>query len=548
MFSYLPQPRPRVISIASGGTGQGWDITDEIDDLSWSSVNPGGDERCNFTLKRSWFSDNPEVERGNLLRVQVGVDVVWQGRVEETDRSGGDTEQIAVTAYGLGARLKDGSFQEIFMDRDLSAWGEPSTQRRISLGSSIRFEGALSTGAQDSGAAGPGLVFTYNTFDSSTTERGEAWYYGGGVDIGEVRTDVTRLVGEADDVNWVTLIRISPDDLRTTSDDSADLNYGNSTNNSVSASTTGRKYVMVSADYAGPSTGTVKRELAFVYLRVLGNHDITPQGSQPEEGFTLDQMVRYIVEDVPGVQIRRLDEQTYVIQQAAFKDPVPHESAIDELNKLEGCDWGTWGPDSPLDLSTNGQFDLKDREPDVQHWTANRADCSDLALHSETATLYGAVDVTYEDGAGVRRTVRREVNVPDLDSAGLTRVYQLDIGKSTKAVAEARGDVFLAIWGQFAPARGSFSISVPLTHYLRGDLSPLYLRADGSNLRIPDILPSTSAFALDDTPDRRTTFPIKRVEIDCAGEVPQARVEVDQANDTLSILQAREDLESALVG
>lgn len=537
----------RVVSIASGGEGRSYDITDEIEGLSWSSVDPGGDERCTFTLKRSWFSDNPEIARGNLLRVMCGVDVLWQGRVEETDRSAESAEAIAVTAYGLGARLKDGTFREIFIDRDL-AWGEPSTQRKINMLSGLgrTYSGAVSAGAQDGGSATPGLTFLWMALVGGP-DFAETWYYGGGIDIHKLRYDfdIVQNIG----ADWSHRAYMNSDDLGSVFNGGPNHTSSDATDQMATSSEKGRKYIHIEGVYSGGfESQNINAMAQWRNIAVLGWHELSEQGSWPDIGFTVDQMVQVILDDVDGVLIRHLDAQSYVVQQAAFKDPVTHEDGIAELNKLEGCNWGTWGPDSPLDTSVDGQFDFKDREPNVQHWFVRREDCDDINLHSETATLYGAVDVTYEDIAGIRRTIRRTVDVPDLDGAGLSRVYPLDIGKSKQEVAEQMGDAFLAIWGQFAPARGSFATSLPVRHYQRGELSPVYLRADGSNVRIGNILPSTDALALDSSPDRRTTFPVKRIEVNCSGEVPVAQVEIDQTNDTLSILQARQGLESALIG
>ena len=176
-----------------------------------------------------------------------------------------------------------------------------------------------------------------------------------------------------------------------------------------------------------------------------------------------------------------------------------HEDGIRDLNRYENCDWGTWGPSSPLDRSSDGYFDFTTADRTTQHWFVLRSEVDAEDLHSETATLYGKVAVGYVDAAGIERVVYVTADVPDLDAAGLSREYTLNIGQATAAIAQAEGEVFLTIWGQFAPARGSFTVSQPVRHYRRGELSPLYMRADGSNVRIPDILPAATLFALDST-------------------------------------------------
>ncbi len=541
-------PKIKVISTTAGGEGRAFDLSDEVEALRYSSSNPGGDENCTFTIKRSWFADNPEIARGNLLRILAGVDILWQGRVEETDRGADSTETIAVTAYGLGTRLKDGTFREIFADRDLSKWGEPSTQRKLNLingGFGLAATASVTPGGGGPAPAALMMDFTGVAATASLHEGVELWYYGGDVDIDHLLFDQ---VGDGT-TPWVKYGRLSSDDLFSSYDESPNYSgFAENTDQGVHATVEGRKYASFGAFFTNNGfVGQMTNKQYWPHIIVMGSHGLDWRGTWPDLGFTVDQMVGYVVDQVSGIVIRRLDAQTFVVRQAAYTDPVKHSDAIEDLNKYEGCDWGTWAPDSPLDRTLAGQFDFRDPEPTIQHWSARRAQCEGLDLHSETATLYGKVDVSYEGSDGVRRIVRREVDVPDLDGAGLDRVFDLPLGKGELEDAEAAGDLFLAIWGQFAPARGTVTLRSPIRHWQRGELWPCYLRADGANLRISDILPSSTALTLDRTPDRRTTFAIKRVDVDCSGSVPAASVELDQANDTLTVLQSRVELNQSLL-
>jgi hypothetical protein len=108
----------------------GYELTDRIEGLGWSSVNPGGDESATFTFRGDWTTALPEIARGDTIHIGDGLDVLWQGRIEEHDRGGTDTPTVGVTAYGLGARLKDGTFTEIFRDADMTAWTGTARTRR----------------------------------------------------------------------------------------------------------------------------------------------------------------------------------------------------------------------------------------------------------------------------------------------------------------------------------------------------------------------------------------------------------------------------------
>jgi hypothetical protein len=538
-----------VVSIAEGGEGRGYNLTEEIEGLSFSNVNPGGDEVCSFTLRRKWYETNPEISRGNLLRILCGVDVLWQGRVEETDRGIENTEKISVTAYGLGARLKDGNLQEIFIDGELGKWNEPSAQRKVTLSAgNVLFDPLPAVNGQDTGAALPALAWQYSRLVNGIANGSELWYYGAGIDLGAL---LYNYKGSGEDAAWVTRARLAPTDLTTSGEGLLGAEHDGkleANEQSIIATDAGYKYAAITnwrsnASTIDPYGGLHRWEVP----KVLGLHGLPLQGSWPYVGFTVDQMVGYILGLVPGVAVRRLDAQTFVIEQSTYIEPTPHEDAIRDLNRYENCDWGTWGPSSPLDRSVAGYFDFANADRETVHWFTLRSECDAEDLHSETATLYGKVAVVYTDEADIQRTVHVEIDVPDLDAAELSREYTMNIGTATAEIAQAEAEAFLARWGQFAPARGSFTVKQPIRHHRRGDISPLYMRADGSNVRIPDILPAATLFALDSSPDLRTTFPIKRVSIDASGEVPAASVEVDQADDSLSVLQSRSDLATSLI-
>lgn len=526
----------RVVAIETSGAGH--DLSAEVEGLGWTNVNPGGDETCNFTLKRSWFADNPEIAKGNLLRVMDGIDVLWQGRVEETDRGAEGTETIAVTAYGLGARLKDGTIQEIYVDSDLSQWGPPSRTQllaRLNETPNYQEQGGERDAAPDNINALPGLRLGFSRVvaNASVKPNIEGWS-GGDITVAQIYYDLARYgLGDA---NWDLFAYGADDDSSVGTVLSADL-AGSDSSGYI---TVDHKYVGWRLRYIGTFTGDGTWGVVLRELRRYGNHGLTRRGGDPGAFYASD-IVSDIVGRVDGIVVRHVDPQTYEIDHLVFLEPTQHESAIAETNKYEGCDWGTWGPDSPLDTSTNGYFDYTDPDRATQHWVAFRAECEDIDLHSELSTLYDTVRVNYTDAAGVRRSVTRTAEVEDLAAAGISgRVLPLEGGVLPHAqAAAALGDTYLALQGGFAPARGSVTIAGPIRHHTRGAISPAYMRADGSNFRIPDVLPARTLFELDADPDRRTTFPIKRVRVDASGPAPRATAELDQSNDLLAVLQAR---------
>lgn len=546
----VASPPLRVVSInpVSGST---YDLSSVIEDLTYSNVDPGGDEVASFTYKgRSWTAALPELQKGNILRITAGLDVVWQGRIDEADRSAGDVEAVVVTAYGLGIRARDNTMREIFVDRDLSRWNTPGAGRLAALlangwgqedptssfdlatgkpGLLLSITGAWSTALQISEAvydAGQGLLASYAWIDFS-----------GGVNV------------NASDPTWHNLLYGYDTDAGggqvIWTGEFTSLFTGYQGPGFVAfGSSVPQRYLSLQhynqRSLAGP-IGTEGQNYAawFYNLAVYGTHGLTRQGSDPG-GFTLDQLAGNIIGRVPGLAVRRLDAQSFVIPHFTLLDPTAHEDGVRQAAAFGLVDWGTWGPNSPLDRSLNGYFDLTTEDRATAHWRVRRADTGDLDLQSDTAQLYNRVDVSWQDAAGAAGVETRTAYIQELNGQGMTRTASIDAGLSTQAGAQALGDLFLSLFGGFAPARGSLSFAAPITHYRRGRSSPCYMRADGSNIKVADVLPTTSLFALDQTPDRRATFPLKRVEVSLAGgAAPVARCDVDQASDALAALQAQ---------
>lgn len=523
-----------------------YDITGLISGLRYSNVAPGGDETCSFTFNRSWFVSSPEIEKGNVVRVMDGIDVLWQGRVEETVRGGDSTETIEVTAYGLGRRLKDATMQEIYVDMDLSRWGGPSVQRKINAiyWSLIASEPTTTT---DTTTGQPSLGSEFSdTWAATTTPSVEAFYDAKGVAIGSLYYAWKRNPNMGTSAPWFWDVVMSSDDVFSAFDGPTTLTASGPGTGTMTASA-GRYFASARAGFAaaGGTPGMVYA-IYWTCLAVFGRHGLTKQGtatSTAPQGFLVSQIVADMAARASGITVRRVDATSFVLRQSAYLEPTVIEDAVRDANKYEAHQrtWGTWGPDSPLDSSSNGNFDYRaiDTTPS---WIIFRSDCDSLpSLSSEMASLYDTAKVLYTDPSGAGQIVTRTRSVPDLN--GIPRTITVNGGTLTTADAQTLGDTVLALSGGFAPARGSLSISRPVRHVTRGMLPAHYMRADGSAVRLPDILPSTTLFALDATPDRRTTFPIKRVEVDASDQaMPRVTVDVDQVNEAITALQNRLDL------
>jgi hypothetical protein len=532
--------------------GNGYDLTPYVEGLQWSSVNPGGDELCSFRLAREWFTGAPEVKKGNRLEVQSSAEVLWRGRIDESEGQVEQAEMIGVTAYGAGIALRDSTMVEIYVDGELAAFANsPSIQRQLQNSPTFPFVGTAQVVTDDADLR-PALQLQQTRIDNAAGTRIYVTesLYRSPVALESVHHDTTGydLVNNAVLTGaWDVKVILGDDDTFVSADASGDLL---ATSGYFQATTDARQCVAFQILFDATQAATDGSWNAYVReVRAYGRHGLTKQGPDPG-GFFGSQVVRDIVQRVAGVSIRRIDDSGYVIEDIKFRTPTQHEEAIKEASKFDDVDWGTWAPNSVLDRSKLGRFDWKQAEPTEAHWLTFRSDCEQVNINTELSTLHNAVDVFWTDTAGAEHVTRRTTVVPELDEANppITKVGRVDGGLRSSEGADQLGDAFLALSGSRAPARGDLVIVKQLRHKSRGMVAPWLMRADGANIRVPDVLPSRELLSLSREPDRRSTFPIKRVHVDCSGAVPRVSVSVDQAVDVMSQLQAQLGAASERVG
>lgn len=363
-----PDYRPPLELDVEIETAEGAVFRLNADDLDAAQIPQGitfGTQRgdgfgtASFTLSRDILRDYPDINLLDTVRfVGRQGDIAYEGRIHSFPRTNDPEHQIQVSCVGWMTYLKSEPASDLIIDRRLSGWGGPSTQRQsVGLAAGYRYSNAMSAGFQDSGAKGPAVVLSFSRFDGTYTENEEAWLYAGGEDIGAFRASATRLVGSGDS-DWLTLLRLSPDDVRSESDDSSDLNYGNTENASVVASKSGRKYALIQTQYGGAFTGDGNGVLALEYPRVIGDHGLTARGTEPEEGYYASDIIKYVVNrHAPKIDTSEVQENTFVLTQAAWHDTdATAYSILQQVNDLVLWETNVWEDRKlyfePADLSS----------------------------------------------------------------------------------------------------------------------------------------------------------------------------------------------------
>lgn len=271
--------------------------------ISYHTELPGGFGPGDFTLPLPPGSPAP---KSWLLGGVVVFDadtkqVYYEGRVTNVS-SDTSASTVTVETEGWAKHLYDDeTAAEIFIDRDLSKWGEPSVQRKIDI-LEAKFAERGYVFSQEvkttpaSGEVGSGVVFTLGSVGTGTTPFAETWYYGDGVDIGSLRYDYKVLSPDGGDANVDDRAFLTSDD-RALSNDAGTIHQQNTAlDQSVSSTVTGRKYAMMQTAYlANLPTAVYRNQRGFMNLAAIGRHGLTTQGTWPDIGFLVSDMAAYAV-------------------------------------------------------------------------------------------------------------------------------------------------------------------------------------------------------------------------------------------------------------
>jgi len=368
--------------------------------ISHSTQRGEGCGPGSFKLTRETMRDYEDLGLIDTHRF-VGKDgsVAYEGLNHDFGRTNDPVQQFLVTLVGWYAATRFRKFSEIYVDRSLANWGGPSTARRAQvIPAGYRFVAEPDiNGWRGAGATAPGIVFTFNHFEASYIELQEAWYWGGGVDIGELRFDVATLSGGSPDTNWAECGFLSPDDVTSSVVASTPSHQEAVANLAAVANGAGYKYALLQDAYLGPSIGDYNIAHGALNPRIFGRHGLTKQGPAGEEGFFASDMLADIINRFTPLTWAG-NPTSYPIGQANFKGVKP-DDAIKTLNDFDLLETAVYEEKKflyyPADL-TKADWIVRTDDPGVR-FTPLQGDSIE--------SFANGVEVTFTDFSGRTQTL-----------------------------------------------------------------------------------------------------------------------------------------------
>lgn len=312
-----------------------------------SGQMPGGHKEATGTLYRDPREDWPDLAPYSEVVVeQPGGNPVWEGRLDKAPEVDGQRMSIQPAAVGHANALSDRKGLLVgFINAALSAWSDPSTQRRVNLGTSTRLDATTTMGWQGTGEKPPGIDFDFRSVaaENEKHDRGEATFNSGGPDIGVLLYHFVRYLGGSGS-EWFTMARLSADaELEVSVDEGT--NHEAATNSStyerLDAEGSGRRYATFTSDRFASAEATLGDLHGWEQPKVLGNQELTLQGTWPEVGFTASQMLGWAIPEFSYLEANAesLDDDGFIIPHAWFSEPTELQAIVKELTKYGLYDW-----------------------------------------------------------------------------------------------------------------------------------------------------------------------------------------------------------------
>jgi hypothetical protein len=323
------------------------DPGDRPQDITFNTQRGSGFYTASFAL--SWPID-AEREDANLLDdvrfVTAHGETVYEGFIaampRSTDTNGRGT--LTLSCAGYIATASANPFTAIFIDRDLSQWGEMSVAQRIALiGAGYNPDGGnLSTAPDATGK--PGLLSSRPGVMNKPINR-FVYDAGPGAMVAKLYVGSQTLVGlGSGDAQLGVFALFWSDDNGGNQLSSGDVKASSSLAPDLSA--TPRRYAVMDWRHDGTSGGVQGTDYGVRWqdVRVVGDHEIalSPPTGTPE-GIAASEVIRWIVNTkCPLLNSTGIQTTTYPIPQLTFRERTTPYDAMLKVNSYHLWELAVW--------------------------------------------------------------------------------------------------------------------------------------------------------------------------------------------------------------
>lgn len=416
----------------------------------FSTIMPGGFETLDVSLPRSPAVSYEDLTPLSTIRVLgAGGELAGEFRLEAAPRDSGDAMSISPSAVGWQAALEDNSnCSVVIVDRDLSSWVGPSSQRKqgiYDLGFDViqdfstdpdQVTGVPQLELHNDGRAGAGMVC-------------EAWFDARPGNA--VKSVYFDYLGRNLGAGYTGQLNSFSDDGGTGAVSGTDVVGGASPSGTQTETFATAQRFVAFALFQLAAIGTDgTRTLRCRRVSVWGDTGLDAHGSSPDDGILVSDAISYVVGRFAPVLGLEVSAGTFVVPHLSFTSPTTAVEMVRAINRFTDYEWAVWGGPT---------FHYHPRGARGRRWRTRVGPSRLAEVGPQVSRVWNGVVVLYQDVDGSTRSVgppgsqaqstdaalRDEDPENPANQAGLQRYATLDMGGvSTAAAATEVGRLLLA--------------------------------------------------------------------------------------------------------
>jgi hypothetical protein len=463
--------------------------------ITWSSVLPGGWRDASFNLRRRIDEDVPLRLLDEVVILDEHGQTMYEGRIVKLPRQHGDDFLLGVECMGWASHLLDDpSVPYFFVDRDMGNWQSPSLARRVAIGTSpvdvdyqARVDGQFIQFEGPADIAGGRTVLINSSAELN-------YKMPVGATIGKIMYRGT----EANTSNVVAAALYTDDNEAQSSSTTTALTLDDTLRTATPS--VAERYAALTAAASAQHTPTAAFNRRFSKLGIYANHGLTSVAISGEpDGFYIDDMLAWALSrGAPKLNYTTgaggsIERPPVVVPHACDNGLGTTERIVLDLNKYVIWDWLVYD---------NRTFFYRPTDPDRLTWEARLDQGIHLSLEGDDVErAINGVMVTYTTFDGTTKVAGPVGSGLDVESSllqdtdtegtvnahGYTRRWvdhPIQFSLADDTYAPIVGAAYLA-QTQLPSRSGDITLRGPVGHPTKGDRPAREIRA-GDWIKLSD--------------------------------------------------------------